>query len=544
MRIHTLLCTCGIFLILACARQSSPSGGDKDIFPPQPLYTDPPAFTTLFEGSEFIIEFDEYISADNLISQLIISPPLKNPPSYQIRGRKLKISWEEELLPDATYQFNFGKGVVDVNESNSNTDLTYVFSTGNFIDSLLIKGQLYSALTNEPVAKASVLLYRSLNDTVPGRALPDYFAVSREDGSFSVNYLPSDTFQIFVLKEENNNYTYDGPPEEVGFLNSVVYAQYGDSIINHNISMYTEPDSIQYIASSYGKDYGYYQIVFNIPTSNPEITFLPEGSEEALQAVNLLSSGGDTLQSWIKLPEVSPEEIEVLVKYDSSYADTLIWYLETDPKFKDKSKLTISSNSLRGKLDPGRNIELKFSNPLENIDTSLIALFEDSTVVSITAFEELDIFRRLGIGYPFKRTSNYNLVTSKGAFRDVYGNYSDSTGFAFGLQELDYFGNLKVRILSNESDNNGQRIIQLTDTKGGVLNEYILDASNEVNFGKLGPGKYGLRILHDSNLNGEWDPGNYRKRQQPEKLSIYNGPVEVRSNWDLELEWKPTNPFD
>ncbi|MBL7884368.1 MAG: hypothetical protein JNL69_09885, partial [Bacteroidia bacterium] len=50
--------------------------------------------------------------------------------------------------------------------------------------------------------------------------------------------------------------------------------------------------------------------------------------------------------------------------------------------------------------------------------------------------------------------------------------------------------------------------------------------------------KYKLKIIVDENNNGKWDAGNYIQHQQPEKV-IYNSElINVRSNWDLELDWE------
>ena len=52
--------------------------------------------------------------------------------------------------------------------------------------------------------------------------------------------------------------------------------------------------------------------------------------------------------------------------------------------------------------------------------------------------------------------------------------------------------------------------------------------------------KYKLKIIFDENKNLKWDSGNLILKQQPEKV-IYNvEPINIRSNWDLELEWKVT----
>jgi len=38
---------------------------------------------------------------------------------------------------------------------------------------------------------------------------------------------------------------------------------------------------------------------------------------------------------------------------------------------------------------------------------------------------------------------------------------------------------------------------------------------------------------------GEWDTGNYSEGIQPEGRIFYPEEIDVRSNWDLEIDWTP-----
>ncbi len=53
----------------------------------------------------------------------------------------------------------------------------------------------------------------------------------------------------------------------------------------------------------------------------------------------------------------------------------------------------------------------------------------------------------------------------------------------------------------------------------------------------LEPGKYKLKVIFDTNDNGKWDTGKYLAGIQPEKVKFYQGEINVRANWDLELSW-------
>ena len=49
-------------------------------------------------------------------------------------------------------------------------------------------------------------------------------------------------------------------------------------------------------------------------------------------------------------------------------------------------------------------------------------------------------------------------------------------------------------------------------------------------------GTYRMRIFVDSNGNGSWDTGNYMDRRQPERMLFVRDDLNLRGNWDLEID--------
>ena len=93
-----------------------------------------------------------------------------------------------------------------------------MFSTGDYIDSLSIKGQVKDAFTDEPIPEMIVMLYIDDRDSIPFLQRPFYFAQSDENGNFSINNLRADTFKIVVIEDLNLSYTYNPESERIGFL--------------------------------------------------------------------------------------------------------------------------------------------------------------------------------------------------------------------------------------------------------------------------------------------------------------------------------------
>ena len=66
----------------------------------------------------------------------------------------------------------------------------------------------------------------------------------------------------------------------------------------------------------------------------------------------------------------------------------------------------------------------------------------------------------------------------------------------------------------------------------------VIDGRAE--FYYLNPGKYGARLVNDTNGNGMWDAGDYEKGIQPEMVYYYPHIIEFKANWDATQDWNVT----
>jgi hypothetical protein len=213
----------GVLLSYGCAQQGAPTGGPKDETPPVVLKTVPPNYSTNFGASKITITFDEYLDMANFTQELVVSPPMEEKPEIRLRNKMLIIEFEEELKEEATYTFNFGEGIRDLNEKNVLLNYEYVFATGNELDSLSVKGTLKKAFDlSVPEGPINIMLYEELGDSIPLKQIPYYVGRSDKEGNFAVNNLKRGIYKLFVLKDGNNNFLFDLPNEEIAFLDSAL----------------------------------------------------------------------------------------------------------------------------------------------------------------------------------------------------------------------------------------------------------------------------------------------------------------------------------
>ncbi|HKJ49556.1 MAG TPA: Ig-like domain-containing protein, partial [Christiangramia sp.] len=110
-----------LFTMVQCAKKGMPEGGPIDEEPPKFIKANPENYSTQFDADEIRIYFDEYIKLEKPQQQIIISPPMDPKPNIMPLGtarKDIKIEIFDTLEENTTYAINFGRSIVDNNESN------------------------------------------------------------------------------------------------------------------------------------------------------------------------------------------------------------------------------------------------------------------------------------------------------------------------------------------------------------------------------------------------------------------------------------------
>ncbi len=210
-------------LISACANVVAPSGGPKDVTPPTVLRSNPPNYSTNFSGKTIRFYFDEYVELKNINQKLLISPPLQTQPEFRLRGKSLIMEINpDELKPNTTYNVFFDDAIADLNEGNAIQNFRFVFSIGDFLDSLSVKGNIFEAFSLKPEKNIFVMLYDSIYDSVPYLEKPVYVSKTNDKGDFEMNFIKPGEYKLFAMEDINSSYTFDLPNERIAFFDSLV----------------------------------------------------------------------------------------------------------------------------------------------------------------------------------------------------------------------------------------------------------------------------------------------------------------------------------
>jgi len=507
-----------LILILSCAKRGIPEGGDIDEIAPKFVKAQPENNSIFFNDKKIRIYFDEYIKLDKLSSQLVVSPPIEKF-NYSIfpqggASKFIDIEINEKFQDNTTFVFNFGESIKDNNEGNLLPYFKYVFSTGSYIDSLELKGNINSTYNRKQDDFITAMLYplnEKFNDSTVFKEKPLYVASTLDSTFFNFTNLKKGSYKLLAIKDSNNNYIFDPLNEKIA---------YEDTIINIPSDKVFYLDLFEEIPSY--KVYKPYQefsnkISFGFRGNIDSLKIL--SNSEKSKSIITKERDKDTLHYWFRNFEHDT------LKFTLKNIDTINYYKIPNKDFENDTLIISEKNS---SFNLGDKFILNSTIPLKNIDSSKINIInKDSTSQTFKS----EIENGIDIVFDFEIIPNdkYFIKILPDGITDFFGNSTDTLNYSFTTKKRSDYGNIFIN-LSNISFK--PIIVDLID-----MNEKIIKSKNLTNsfqacvFENITPGDYNLRLIHDKNKNGKWDTGDYLRRVKPEKVIHYNDTIKVRANW-------------
>ncbi|MBK0379987.1 Ig-like domain-containing protein [Mucilaginibacter segetis] len=505
-----------------------PQGGPRDLTPPKLLKADPPNMTRNFSAKEINLEFDEYFKLTNAYQEISISPSQEKLPEYNIKKKTLNIKFTDTLSKNTTYVINFGKAIADVNESNVLKNFTYVFSTGNHIDSLSISGNVINSLTQKKEKDVTVMLLPLSQDTsIFGKKKPSIYTATDTSGNFSLNNLHEGSYKIYALKEASPNKIFDNDNELIAFLKDTIIVD--KDISNIRLTLFKQiPEKFRVIEKRFDTE-GRINLVFNKQLFNPSIKILyPQG----LDKDKLVDFSKSKDSASVYLRNLDFDSLSVAFFDNNKPLDTA--YLLKGKNETYKRTLQFLYNLSRdGKLKPNTDLNIIATIPIENYNSSLISLTQDSVPVNdLNIQKDTSSVRGYFLKHRWRANSRYELVLDKGAFTDIYGDKNKKTGIRFVVDKPENYSVLTLKVTVPDTAKN--YIVEFLTEQGKTLRSDIITKSGNIIYRNYLTDKYRVRVIYDDNKNGRWDSGNVASQTQPENIWISDKVISLRPNWDAE----------
>jgi hypothetical protein len=566
-------------LAFGCAKMSSPSGGPRDREIPVILKSVPENGSTNFTGREIVISFDEYVVLYQINEKLMVSPPMQKKPEITIRGKNIRIRYEDKLRDSTTYTFYFQDAIRDLNEGNAINNYQFVFSTGPTIDSLSVTGNAYTGLNLDPPENTLILLYSRLDDSAVYKTIPDYITRAAPDGSYRIDNVRPGNYRLYGLIDADNSKNYN--------LREEVFAFYDDSVsvtpeknylpvakdslpsaataapVSGNVPekppvtgeypliLFQAQKKLHYLASSSRKQAFQLSFVLSLPPDSLGFGFsIPGESDEAWFMEQ--SRKRDSITVWLTDSAIYNKPIlEPVISFpftDTSGLTTLK-YDTLQMRFLAPVQRTVRgrppkripyeiSHSMSGQIRPAVRIPFTAPSPMRAPDTSAIYLYEilkeQRTRIPVTFSPDSMTLCRWFMNAELESGKNYLFISDSAAFGSIYGENSDSTGTKLSVPGPESYGKLILDIKGHY----GGKIIQLLNEREEVLRQTYLIDTARIEFPLLSQGKYKLRAVFDLDGNREWTTGDFDLHRQPEPVSYYPGLIEIKENWEVINPWE------
>ncbi|MFN8349697.1 MAG: Ig-like domain-containing domain [Spirosomataceae bacterium] len=540
--VYGLLLTALGLSMLRCSQPISPTGGKRDTISPKLVKSTPINKQVNYKGKTIDLEFDEYIVVENLQQKLLITPDAGEYDS-KVRPEGLRITFRKSLDSSKTYSLSFGDAVKDFAEKNPAQNLRLVFSTGSYIDSASVKGEVKDLLTNKPMLDVLVGMYYDSDTLNIEKMKPNYFTRTDSSGQFSIENIQPNIYRLVAFDDKNRSLTYNPRSERIAYLQDSTVLSASTQISGVSLKLFlannvpakvrnTTPRAFYY-SVNYDKGFVDYKVKFENPEDS--IPHFQAGTNE-LRFFNT-KNRKDTLTAKITI------------------TDSLGLWFEHTQKIKFREARSGSRNAdsnrdpfeMKPNFQPNEEIEprlftlkLTFTKPVAEARLNQIQLFSDSTKAEKIQTQDF-IWENnrtvLSLTGPIAAQRQLKIVLPKSTFFSVENDTIPERIYKLPIMEEENYGMLEGEIRGAKSN----FIVQLLDDKFEVVKSVANKTSYQFSF--LKPAVYSIRVIVDNNNNGHWDTGDFKTKLPAEPIIFHSDAIKVKKNFvmsgiDVDLSTK------
>jgi len=572
-----------ILLTSRCAQIAPLEGGPIDSVAPKLVSTYPIHGSTEFKGKKITLTFDKEIEIKDIYNRLLITPKLPrlgdNPSyTYKSQGKILTLNLEANLEEETTYTFNFKDAIVDTKESTPADNPTLTFSTGEYIDSMYVEGQVAMLMTGYLVKNAIVTLYKITDIESDSMHIlnspPDYFTTTDQEGKFLIKNIKDGRYRICAGYSQENKIILDDGKDYYGFLKSPI--ELFEPITNITIPI-TEANVKTFKIQGNHPQGPYYEINFNKPVANYTLNLAQASKRFTGHLHSHLIENSMTIRVYNTMGLLDDDLLAAHLIAEDEMGQQIEKKLQIH--FKNKS---VPKEPFTYKLKPetGTPIEIdnhvlrwqiNFNKPIKKIFTEKIALTignhekvfisadeihwlpqHDAIIIeknipnallaellhvtkgapasenSTSQQQENTEKENLNVKKFVHKSASINLTMEKGAFLSVEREWSNAMSAVYSIKNPEVCGTIRGTIITNEPG----FVVQLLNENNDVIDEIF----NTVHytFSKILPGNYRIRVLCFKEKNGKWQYGNIHQLETPDPVIFYPYLIPVVANWGIE----------
>jgi hypothetical protein len=444
-----------------------------------------------------------------------------------------------------------------------------------------VSGTVLNAADLEPIKGALVGLHANLNDSAFTK-LP-FERVGRTDskGHFVIRGIAHGKYRVYALVDADQNYRLSQKSEVCAFNEALIEPTCDqrmrqdtmwvdsltiDTIMPTKFTHFMPDDIVLRAFKAENTDQQLlkkerlipqkFTLYFTAPNKElPKIHGLNFNEKDAF--IIEKNAKNDTINYWVK-DSVNYKKDSLSFTLAYNYTDTLghlvprtdTLYLVSKQKLPGKQEvkkkkkkdekpvvqqLTVDRH-IPAEMDVYDYIYFTFDEPVRSVNKNAFHLREkvDSTYKDIPFDFRADStnIRRYDLFYNWEPEKEYEIEVDSAAFRGMYGLTTGKIKEDFKVRALKDYGDIYFDV----SGVGPNAFVELLDQSDKVL-RHMPVRNGRASFYFLAAGKYGARLVDDTNGNGVWDTGDYSKKLQPEKVYYYPEIIDLKVMWKLDKPW-------
>ncbi len=534
------------FILIRCANQLPPPGGEPDKIPPIIVEVYPQDGTINFDENYFELEFSEYVDKRSVTEAIFISPFIDGNLEYSWDGTTLEVTFPEKLKDSVTYTITIGTDVVDLNNKNRMAQsFTFTFSTGNKIDRKIISGKVYGQ------EKEGIFIYAYKLDVIKDSLLnrkPNYVSQTGSDGNFSMQGLAPGNYRVFAVNDQFRDYLFQQDQDQIGVPHQDIILTDEDSIFTNLYFLLFNADTTKpRLISSIMTDRNHLLVstskVLKEQSIRADNYSLFDSTDNKIFEITFALKGKTKPEEFILIldEKINPDNQVYL------FADTLTDLLN-NVTINDFTKLIISdradTNSIKivsteptagGTVDFEKTeIKIFFDEAFnKNFNNSAIALtdtFNKSISFDVDYFDDATLVIKPAEN--LKTDKNYIVKLQLGSFVDIAGNRTDSL-FTLKFRTISglEFTGLSGNVIDLSFTKNPYLVLENTSEPKFKYEQKL--ESNKFEFSRIEPGKYLLWCYLDENGDGKFNYGWPEPIEYSESFSFYPDTLNLRPRWEV-----------
>jgi uncharacterized protein (DUF2141 family) len=538
---------------LDCAQQVPPTGGPPDKTPPRVVTVLPENSATLVPLDQKIeFEFSEPMNQRALERAIFITPDPGERVKLKLKGRRLRVQFEDALLENRTYIITLGTDLQDTRGNALSQSYTLAFSTGAEISDGKVSGRVYDKQPKGVLLWAYIL--ENDREPNPVQENGDYITQTDDQGRYELTHLSEGRYRIFAVKDTDNNRFFeiglDGlgvPVRDVELLVDTI------SVKNIDFKISVKDTIGPALTSVTAPDESHLFLRFDEEVATPGISDIgnyqinKKGSAEALDIVsawpNIIEANEIVLLTGQQQAVNYEIQVQNLTDRSGNSVDPDYNYAEfvgvaLSDTFKPAIVKTVPADSSTAVLT-STDVEFYFDDAVQKLSFENGFLLSDSSGVQINGSFEwpTPAFVKFTPDDVLQSKMIYRCQVVSDSLVDAGGNVKPDTIIAilFTTINVDTFSTILGTFMDEDSSGSGPVFLTASPNKPDAQPYVIsIPQPGSYEFSGLLPGVYALEAFRDRNGDGQYTYGNAVPFEPAERFVFYADSVNVRSRWPNE----------